>query len=137
MVSDNNTLKVLIVDDDFKESDSMFKLYCDIGNMVASTHGKKFVYFKGTDGQEGIDLFREHHPDIVISDYEMPGKDGLEFLAEVSPEMNSTVFNFTTSCHDYGIPGKVQKLGGIFHQKPLGFSEIKQIYEDFLSQDNQ
>lgn len=35
------------------------------------------------NGQEGIDLFKAHNPDIVISDIQMPIKNGLEMSEEI------------------------------------------------------
>ena len=35
------------------------------------------------DGEKGMDLFRKFVPDVVISDFRMPGMNGVEFLARV------------------------------------------------------
>jgi len=35
------------------------------------------------NGKEGLELFKEHKPDIVITDIKMPGLDGLNLLREV------------------------------------------------------
>lgn len=35
------------------------------------------------DGQEGLALFKEHHPDLVITDIEMPKLNGLRLLEEI------------------------------------------------------
>jgi two-component system NtrC family sensor kinase len=40
-------------------------------------------------GQEGIEVFRDHHVDLVLSDFRMPGIDGVEFLKrakEINPD---------------------------------------------------
>jgi len=42
---------------------------------------KKLLIAK--NGQEGIDLFKAHEPDIVISDIQMPIKNGLEMSEEI------------------------------------------------------
>jgi len=36
--------------------------------------------FKASTGEEGIDIFIEHRPSIVLSDLKMPGIDGIEVL---------------------------------------------------------
>jgi PAS domain S-box-containing protein len=41
------------------------------------------------DGEHGLELFQEEHPDIVVTDIKMPGVDGMEVLKRikyVSPE---------------------------------------------------
>jgi len=35
------------------------------------------------DGQEGLELYKEHHPDIVISDIRMPRMNGLEMVKAI------------------------------------------------------
>jgi two-component system chemotaxis response regulator CheY len=41
------------------------------------------VVGKGIDGDEGIKLYLEKHPDLVLLDITMPNKDGRECLAEI------------------------------------------------------
>lgn len=38
---------------------------------------------EGTNGQEAIDLYKEHRPDIVFLDITMPVVDGFEALLEI------------------------------------------------------
>ena len=35
---------------------------------------------RATDGVEALDQLRKHHPDMVITDLNMPNMDGLEFI---------------------------------------------------------
>jgi signal transduction histidine kinase len=44
---------------------------------------KGFEVFQAVDGQEGIDLFKEKRPDIVLTDLALPKVDGLTFLSFV------------------------------------------------------
>ncbi len=37
----------------------------------------------GNDGEEGLALFREHTPDLVLLDITMPNKDGRECLRDI------------------------------------------------------
>src|SRR3569833_464371 len=38
---------------------------------------------KASDGQEGVDLVREHPPDLILCDLEMPRKSGYEVIADL------------------------------------------------------
>ena len=42
------------------------------------------------NGEIGLDLYKKHNPDIVLSDIEMPLKDGLELAKDIK-ELNSNV----------------------------------------------
>lgn len=42
--------------------------------------------FKASNGKEGLDIYYEHHPDLIVTDILMPEKDGLETIMEVRKE---------------------------------------------------
>ena len=42
--------------------------------------------FSGCNGLEGLTLTAEHMPDLVISDYQMPEMDGLEFCKTLAAD---------------------------------------------------
>ncbi|SPF79352.1 PP2C family protein-serine/threonine phosphatase [Pseudoprimorskyibacter insulae] len=41
-----------------------------------------FEVFEAASGQDALNICAEHHPDLVLSDWMMPGMDGLEFCRE-------------------------------------------------------
>lgn len=41
---------------------------------------------EASDGYEGLEAIRKHHPDIVITDMKMPGLNGVELLKKLSAE---------------------------------------------------
>lgn len=43
-----------------------------------------------TDGEDGLQKFREHHPALVITDMIMPGKSGTEVIMEILGESPKT-----------------------------------------------
>jgi DNA-binding response OmpR family regulator len=45
-----------------------------------------FDVLTAADGQEGVDVARANHPDIVVSDIMMPVKSGLELAAELKAD---------------------------------------------------
>lgn len=42
--------------------------------------------FIAADGEEGLKMYQEHHPDIVITDIEMPRMNGLKLLEEIKSQ---------------------------------------------------
>ncbi|REL29822.1 LytR/AlgR family response regulator transcription factor [Thalassotalea euphylliae] len=56
--------------------------------------------YEAQDGNQVLDVFSEHHPDIVFLDIQMPGKTGIE-LAEQLP--NDTVIIFATAYDQFAI----------------------------------
>lgn len=45
-----------------------------------------------TDPNRALELFREYRPDLVLLDLRMPGKDGLEVLAELRAEIPESTY---------------------------------------------
>lgn len=65
--------RILVIDDDDGIRLVMQKLFENGGHEVIAA----------CDGQEGIDLYREQPIELVITDYQMPRKNGLEVLEEL------------------------------------------------------
>jgi CheY-like chemotaxis protein len=64
--------KVLVVDDDKFFRDILKKEFTDAG----------FQVFVARDGQEGLEMFKEMKPDVVIADKVMPKMGGTRFLSK-------------------------------------------------------
>ena len=65
--------KILIIDDN--------KLILKTLKATLSKAG--YAIIEAEDGEAGLLLARSEHPDLVITDYQMPGIDGLEVLSEI------------------------------------------------------
>ena len=65
--------KILIIDDDKW-----------IRMMLKETLIKEgYAVFEADNGELGLEMVRFEHPDVVITDFQMPGIDGLEVLSEI------------------------------------------------------
>lgn len=66
--------RVLIIDD----SQTIRKL---VSNQVTALGAN--IVGQASDGDEGVSLYKQHKPDLVLLDITMPNKDGRECLKEI------------------------------------------------------
>jgi two-component system sensor histidine kinase/response regulator len=65
--------RVLVIDDEKVIRDSCIRILTAEGNSVRSAE----------NGDRGLEVFKEFHPDLVLVDLKMPGKTGMEVLEEI------------------------------------------------------
>jgi len=111
--SGNGTVRVLHVDDDsdFAETAAALLERAD-GRLAVET---------ATDAAEGLDRLVDTDVDCVVSDYEMPGRDGIEFLEAVREEYPELPFvlytgkgseEIASEAVSAGVTDYLQKTGG-------------------------
>ncbi len=91
MVSKNlKKLNLLYVEDD------------ETVNMIFSSIFKKYAknIYSAFNGEEGLELFKNNHIDIVISDIQMPKMNGIEMAKEIRKINDTTSIIFTTAFGD-------------------------------------
>lgn len=66
---------ILIVEDD--------RVICQMLATVIQRKFHEIPVYLAENGKTGVDLFKEHQPEIVITDINMPVMDGFEMAAEV------------------------------------------------------
>lgn len=88
------TIRVLLADDQALLR-STFRILID-------TDPGMTVVAEAADGQEAVDLAREHHPDVVVMDIRMPGVDGLTAttLIGADPTLATTRILILTTFED-------------------------------------
>ena len=64
--------KLLIIDDDEK-----------MRTMIARMLSPPYQVLQAKNGREGLELFQQHGPALVITDIMMPEKDGIETIREI------------------------------------------------------
>ncbi len=77
--------KILVVDDDVN--------ICDLLRLYFENEG--YEVKTANDGSEGITLFREYDPDLVLLDIMLPRKDGWQVCREIREESNKPVIMIT------------------------------------------
>lgn len=76
--------KILLVDDD-QTLHIVLRSYLE---------HKGYEVYSVYSGQEGLDVFANYHPDLIISDVAMPEMNGIEFCREVRSTPNGTFVPF-------------------------------------------
>lgn len=83
-------MKILIVDD----SRAMRLI---VKRILRQTDIGDHSTVEAENGQEGLKQVEAENPDLVISDWNMPEMNGIEFLAAVRESGNNVKFGFVTT----------------------------------------
>jgi signal transduction histidine kinase len=70
--------RTVLVVDDSPEDRELYRRYLRRDSDFA------YTFIEASLGQEGLDRWQQHQPDILLLDYRLPDLDGLEFLAQLS-----------------------------------------------------
>ena len=83
-------MKILIADD------SRVMRQIVIRTLRQAGHGGHEIV-EAENGREALDMVRAESPDLVLSDWNMPEMNGIEFLQALRAEGNNVTFGFVTS----------------------------------------
>lgn len=118
---------ILIIDDEETQR-SILKGYLE---------KKGYKIYSASSGTEGIDLIRRNMIDIVLSDYKMPDKTGLEVLEtvkEINPEIS---FVILTAYGTIENAVKAMRLGAFdYISKPVDLDELDLLLEKIIENKN-
>lgn len=106
---------VLVVDDD--------EAICDTVEDGLRLSGYRTV--RAVDGPGAVNAVRDHHPDLVILDVNLPALDGFEVLKRVRASGTSTPVIMLTARHERHDTVTGLKLGADdYVHKPFGLEEL-------------
>lgn len=117
-------MKVLIVEDD----------------PVSQNYLKDTVETEGhqaevaENGEIGLKVFKEHLPDLVISDIQMPVVDGLELLEAIRRQNSSSIIIMATAYGSEEYAMKALRLGANnYMKKPIRHAELLPLLRKYSS----
>lgn len=87
-------LSAVIVDDEQLARDELAYLLKSVGDVEVVAQGK--------NGLEGVNLIREHAPDLVFLDVQMPGLDGFGVVEQIGAEKMPAIV-FVTAFDQYAL----------------------------------
>ncbi|MFJ6567388.1 response regulator [Streptomyces sp. NPDC091292] len=88
------TIRVLLADDQ--------ALLRTTFRILIDTDPDMTVVAEAANGQEAVDLARDHHPDVIVMDIRMPGTDGLTATSRIAadPTLSATRILILTTFED-------------------------------------
>src|ERR1035437_9787567 len=108
--------KILIIDDN--------KIICKTLKDILNKVGYKII--EAENGEAGLLLVRSERPDLVITDFQMPGIDGLEVLSEIRKLNISLPVILLTAFGDVVLTIRSIQLGAFdFLEKPIDPIQLK------------
>lgn len=91
------------------------------------------------DGEVGLTQFRSHNPDLVLTEISLPGRGGLEVIAEILATRPQTkVFAFSLASRKRGIDllDTAKRLGATrTFRKPIDVQELVKAIQGELRSD--
>lgn len=88
--------------------------------------------YVATNGKEGLELYKEHKPDIVISDIRMPQMDGLAMAKEIRAINEKQIIMFTSAYSDAQYALKALELNvNAYLLKPVDKRILKEKINEF------
>ncbi len=101
--------KILVIDDD--------KLVRKVFKLTLSKEG--YDVLEAEDGRQGLQLIKTENPDLVLTDFQMPGINGLEVIAEITRLKLNIPVIMLTGYGDVSLTIKsIQKGAYEFLEKP-------------------
>jgi YesN/AraC family two-component response regulator len=80
------------------------------------------------DGIEALELIRRQHIDIVLTDFKMPGMNGLEFTRkakEIAPSAQIIVYSGITP--DAEQESEIRSEADAFLRKPVNLEKVSEV----------
>jgi two-component system, NtrC family, response regulator AtoC len=87
--------------------------------------GEGFEVFTATSGEEGLKLFHEERPDLVLLDIVLPGIDGVEVLRQIKASTPASIVLMMSAYHMVDRAVEAMKLGAFDYLiKPFHLADL-------------
>jgi len=95
---------------------------------ISSVIARKYpgiTVFTADNGKVGVEIFREHAPDVVVTDINMPVMDGIEAAGEIKAIREDTRFIVLTGYSDEYSRERFSEIGCVdYIIKPIDFDRL-------------
>jgi two-component system NarL family response regulator len=115
----DNTIKIMVIDDQAVVRQGFVALINTVADMS--------VIAEGTNGQQAIELYRLHRPDITLMDLRMPQLGGVEAITAIRKEFpDARLIVLTTYDGDEDIYRSLQAGAQGYLLKDMFFEELEE-----------
>ena len=122
MKVETNKCKLLLIED--------HKVTCNRFKKAIEKEG--FEVFVANDGEEGINIFNSNDIEIIISDYHLPKKTGLEIMHMVLSKRPNVAFVLVTGHGDQKFAMDAINKGALdYIKKPIDLEQVLSTLERF------
>src|SRR5258708_4453744 len=114
----NDTIKIMLIDDQAVVRQGFVALINTVSDMS--------VVAEGTNGQQAIELYRLHRPDVTLMDLRMPQLGGVEAIVAIRKEFpDARLIVLTTYDGDEDIYRSLQAGAQGYLLKDMFFEELE------------
>ncbi len=116
-------MKVLVVDDN--------REFADLIQTMLESEGMEVMSAK--DGKEGYTAYLLFKPDLVITDIQMPGENGLEMMANIrthNPMVKTIYMSGDINAFRPSLEGEKKRYPVSFFEKPFALESLTKIISE-------
>src|SRR5450432_2769895 len=117
-MSNSTNIRIMVIDDQSVVRQGFVALINTVADME--------VIAEGTNGQQAVDLYRQHQPDVTLMDLRMPVIGGVDAISAIRKEFpNARVIVLTTFDGDEDIYRSLQAGAKGYLLKDTFFEELE------------
>jgi CheY-like chemotaxis protein len=93
-----------------------------------------------TNGRTALDMIHRHQPDVVVTNYQMPGADGFDVLRAIrgEPDLTHTRVVFITADHTPAVRQRALSNGAdAYLTKPFRSEELAEMIAQLLEEERE
>ena len=122
-----NAFTILIVEDE--------RITREVITLILTRQFPDFAIITAETGMSGLEMFKRHEPQLVITDIKMPGMDGIEMAAAIKDIKADTLFIAISAYDTSNYIERANRVGfREFLVKPVKFPELFAAIENALSE---
>ena len=119
------SMEILLIDDDEWIRNSLTLLFENEGCHITALE----------TAEEGMELLKDHNYDIIVTDYRLPGMDGLDFLKKIKDTQPYAMKVLITAYKSESVVSEAVSIGvQDFIEKPFTINTIEESLEKLIEQ---